>query len=82
MMPEYTPLNTEHPRRHLRRLGMVPDVVIYDTSRPAAFPNGRELEDDVVDLVGNPAILANDAPFPSANDVPFLAVFPYLAPPQ
>lgn len=75
-------MNTEHPRDHWLVHGVVPDVMIYDTSRPAAFPNGRELADDVVDLVGVPAILANDAPFPSANDVPFLATFPYLAAPQ
>ena len=51
-----------------------PSVMIYDTWRPAAFPNGRELVDDVVDLVGEPGTLANDAPF--------LAEFPYLAPPH
>lgn len=82
MFPEHVVLNHFRPRDHLRRLGQVPDVVIFDTSRAAAFPNGRELADDVVDLVGDPRILANDAPFPSANDVPFLAGFPYLAPPQ
>lgn len=75
-------MNTEHPRDHFKLHGVVPDVMIYDTSKPAAFPNGRELTDDVVDLVGEPSILANDAPFPSTNDVPFLTVFPYLAPPQ
>ena len=48
----------------------------------SAFPNGRELTDDVVDLVGHAGTLANDAPFPTTNDVPFLDVFPYLAPPQ
>lgn len=80
--PENDPMNTLHPRFHARTLGLVPDVMIFDTSLPAAYPNGRELTDDVVDLVGDPRVLGNDAPFPSANDVPFLAVFPYLAPPQ
>ena len=75
-------MNTEPPRDHWRLHGVVPDVMIYDTSFPASFPNGRELADDVVDLVGHAGTLANDAPFPSANDVPFLADFPYLAPPQ
>lgn len=82
MFPENDAMNTLHPRFHEALLGQAPDVMIFDTSRPAAFPNGRELTDDVVDLVGDPRILANDDPFPSTNDVPFLADFPYLAPPQ
>ncbi|MGE3109075.1 MAG: hypothetical protein AB7G11_13715 [Phycisphaerales bacterium] len=60
----------------------VPDVMILDTSRPTQYPNGRLLTDDVVDLVGDPRPLADDAPFPSTNDVPFLDEFPYLAPPH
>jgi hypothetical protein len=56
--------------------------MIYDTARPAAYPNGRALVDDVVDLVGDQRVLANDFPFPSANDLPFLNTFPYLAPPH
>ena len=59
-----------------------PDVVIYNTALPAAFPNGRELVDDVVDLVGDPRVLMNDQPFPTANDVAFLTSFPYLAAPH
>ncbi len=82
MFPENDAMNTLPPRFHATLLHQVPDVMIFDTSRPAAYPNGRELTDDVVDLVGDPRILANDAPFPDANDVPFLPVFPYLAPPQ
>ncbi len=78
------------PRDHYRVLGLAPDVVIFDTARPAAFPNGRDLTDDVVDLVGDPGVLATDCPVPgdpvrcnpSANNLPFLAGFPYLAPPQ
>ena len=75
-------MNTLRPREHWTKLGLTPDVMIFDTSRPAAFPNGRLLTDDVVDLVGVPGVLATDAPFPSENDVPFLAGFPYLAPPH
>jgi hypothetical protein len=81
LMPNLA-MNTLHPNQHLAHLGLVPDVMIYDTSIPAAYPNGRELADDVVDLVGVPGVLATDAPFPDANDVPFLAQFPYLAPPH
>lgn len=75
-------LNSFTPAQHATELGVTPDVIIYKTSLPAAFPNGRELTDDVVDLVGDPRVLGNDAPFPSANDVPFLTTFPYLAPPH
>jgi hypothetical protein len=82
MFAENNGMNVIHPRRHMRELHVPPDVMIYDTSRPAAYPNGRALTDDVVDLVGDPRVLANDFPFPSANDVPFLATFPYLAPPR
>ncbi len=75
-------LNTMPPRDVMDALGVQPDVIIYDLTRPAVFPNGRELTDDVVDLVGDPRPLSNDYPFPSENDVPFLASFPYLAPPH
>jgi hypothetical protein len=78
------------PAEQYTQLGMRPDVVIFDTSLPAAFPNGRDLTDDVVDLVGDQRVLSTDCPVPgnlalcdpTANDVPFLTVFPYLAPPQ
>jgi len=75
-------LNTLPPWKHFEVLGVPPDVVIFDTSRPAVFPNGRELADDVVDMVGDRRVLDTDAPFPSTNDVPFLEQFPYLAPPH
>ena len=76
--------NQTSPHKYAQKLGIRPDVVIFDASRPAAFPNGRALEDDVVDLVApfGQNILGNDFPCPAANDVPFLAAFPYLAPPQ
>ena len=80
--PENDQMNTLHPSLHERFMEVRPDVIIYDTSRIAAFPNGRELTDDVVDLVGDLRVLANDAPFPTQNDVPFMPEFPYLAPPQ
>jgi hypothetical protein len=81
-LAENLALNDLHPSLHQRQLGVPPDVVILDPSRPVAFPNGRELVDDVVDLVGDARILTTDAPFPSQNDVPFLTAFPYLAPPH
>ena len=75
-------MNTRRPRKHKKELGVTPDVVIFDISCPTAFPNGRELTDDVVDLVGDPRVLANDDPFPNENDLTFLNEFPYLAPPH
>ena len=80
--PENDAFNMLRPRDHFKKLGQVPDVVVFNTSQPAAFPNGRALEDDVVDLVGDPRVLGNDDPFPEENDVPFVDEFPYLAPPH
>lgn len=82
MFPENALMNTMEPRQMSRMLGKSPDVLIFDTALPAAFPNGRALTDDVVDLVGDNRVLANDAPFPTTNDKPFLARFPYLAEPH
>jgi hypothetical protein len=76
-------LNVVNPAEHTAKLGLAPDVVIFDTSRPAAFPNGRALEDDVVDLVaelgdGEQDLRGSEGPgFPTANDVPFDTSFPY-----
>lgn len=80
--PENFPMNSLAPKRHEKVMNVPPDVIIYDTLLPAAFPNGRELADDVVDLVGDPRVLNSDFPFPAENDLPFLDVFPYLAPPH
>lgn len=80
MFPENHAMNSLHPAEHQSTLGVPSDVLIFDTSQPAAYPNGRLLSDDVVDLVGDPRVLDNDAPFPDSNDRPFLSTFPYLAP--
>ncbi len=82
MFPENDQMNSLEPWQHASVLGLVPDVVIFDTSRPVAYPNGRELAEDVVDIVADPRVLMNDAPFPATNDLPFLAEFPYLSPPH
>jgi hypothetical protein len=82
--PDLDLRNETSPHKYWK-LGLRPDVVIFDTSRPAGFPNGRLLTDDVIDIVaafGGQNILGNDAPCPTANDVPFLSTFPYLAAPQ
>lgn len=78
-------LNFTHPSEDFENFGIEPDVLVLNTALPSGFPNGRVLEDDVVDLVCPGVcdnILGNDAPFPSENDVPFLDDFPFLAPPN
>jgi hypothetical protein len=74
------PLNILHPAEHFDLLATEPDVVIFDTALPADFPNGRELTDDVIRELG--LDLPGEDPTNSENDVPFLDVFPYLAPPH
>ena len=32
-------------------LGLLPDVLVYDSSEPGGYPNGRRLTDDVADLM-------------------------------
>lgn len=73
-----------------------PDTIKYDPSMATSYPNGRALEDQVVDitlaavlvdLTTGPdapplSILADQPINPIANDVPFEAEFPYLAPPH
>lgn len=72
---------------------IIPDAIKYDPSKPTAYPNGRTLTDPVVDITlaavllklgpNQPLSLLADLPLnPPANDVPFLAEFPYLAPPH
>ncbi len=63
--------------------------MIYDTSAPAAYPNGRLPTDDVIDLACNLSSecrvfnsAGEGSTGPTANDVPFLSTFPYLAPPH
>ena len=65
---------------------LIPDVVTIDFSQPLQFPNGRGLEDDVIDaalgVVLNRGGAAGIGDGVSANDVPFLDSFPYLAEPH
>jgi hypothetical protein len=72
---------------------IVPDTIKYDPSKPSAYPNGRRLEDQVVDLtlaavllkVGpdQPLTMVADLPLnPAGNDIPFKSSFPFLADPR
>lgn len=68
----------------------VPDLLRFDPSQPDGYPNGRELQNDVVDTLLR--LFLNLAPFGeddvesidgvNSNDRPFLNSFPYLAPPH
>lgn len=40
--------NALHPSQHVAAGFGYPDVVIYNTSKPAQFPNGRTLDDDII----------------------------------
>ena len=65
---------------------VLPDVVTIDFSQPVAYPAGRALETDVVDitlgLVFNRGGAAGVSDGIDANDVPFLDTFPFMAPPH
>lgn len=74
----------------IRHYDAVPDVMIYTTSRPPGFPNGRRLEDDVAALAcaqgdcplqENSFIDSTQWPRATVNDKRFLKEFPYLAEP-
>lgn len=67
---------------------VVPDTLQIDTSGVAGFPNGRGLEDPVIDVTlavvlldlsvhGADSLVGVN---PTANDVAFESSFPYLAP--
>jgi hypothetical protein len=73
---------------------IVPDTLKLDLNRPSGFPNGRDLDDPVIDMTlaalfldlsvtgQSPMTFANLPLNPPANDKPFSTTFPFLAPPQ
>lgn len=73
---------------------VVPDTLKIDPSAAAGFPNGRKLEDPVIDVTlavvlldlsvdgQDPTTLAGVPVNPPANDVAFSDAFPYLAAPH
>ncbi len=73
---------------------MVPDTLQIDLSATTGFPNGRRLDDPVIDMtlalilldlsvMGQDVMLFANLPLnPPANDVPFSPNFPYLAEPN
>ena len=66
-----------------------PDVMIFTTRRPAGFPNGRRLEDDVAGLtcaqgdcvLQEVAFIEGEWPRATENDRDFSDEFPYLGAP-
>lgn len=60
---------------------LLPDILTIDTSQPTAYPNGRALSDDVIDLSLG-LVFGEGTDEVDANDVEFLNAFPYLAPPN
>lgn len=73
---------------------VVPEVMRYNPSQPASFPNGRALTDRAVDItlavvlldlaapVQTAATFANIPLNPAGNDKAFSGAFPYLAAPH
>jgi hypothetical protein len=87
-------LNFIHPSQHRAALNVNPDLIILNTRRPSGFPNGRRLQDDIVDKVADLPAPFNDprafdlefnlAGFHATlNDIaPLPGAFPYLANPN
>jgi hypothetical protein len=71
---------------------IIPDTIKWDPNGPTGYPNGRALTDPVVDITLAAVLLklGPNQPLdafvgvlnPETNDVPFLAEFPFLAPPH
>lgn len=65
---------------------LLPDVVTINFANPVQFPNGRRLQDDVIDaalgVVLNRGGANGIADGVNANDRAFLGSFPYLAEPH
>lgn len=60
----------------------VPDTLTLDLSSPDGFPNGRRLEDDVIDTVLSLILNGPASDNVSANDMVFSTSFPYVALPH
>jgi hypothetical protein len=65
---------------------LIPDVVTINFANAVQFPNGRRLQDDVIDaalgVVLNRGQAAGVSDGVNANDKAFLSAFPYLAEPH
>lgn len=71
---------------------VVPDTITVNLNQPSGFPNGRRLQDPVIDITlaiifldmnrHGPSTFVNLPLNPPVNDRPFRAQFPFLALPQ
>jgi hypothetical protein len=65
---------------------LIPDVVTIDFAEPVQFPNGRRLQDDVIDaalgVVLNRGGAAGIADAIDGNDLAFSTSFPFMAAPH
>ncbi len=65
---------------------LLPDLLTIDLTKPSAFLNGRNLDDDVIDAELGVIIPAGSSLPKSdgvkANDVAFSTNFPYMATPH
>ncbi len=65
---------------------LIPDIVTIDFSKPVQFPNGRRLQDDVINaalgVVLNRGGSAGISDAVDSNDEAFSNTFPYLAAPH
>ncbi len=63
-----------------------PDTLKMDLSKPDGFPNGRKLQDDVIDtelqLAFNQTLGGGFGDGVNKNDVPFLGKFPFVGEPH
>lgn len=60
----------------------VPDTLKFDVTKPDGFPNGRKLDDRVIDTLLTLILNQPTSDGTPGNDVPLLQDFPYLAPPH
>jgi hypothetical protein len=63
----------------------IPDTLKLSVEPDGGFPNGRRLQDDVIDILLGLIFEGTGGPTTDEvdeNDEPFLSVFPYLAPPH
>jgi hypothetical protein len=59
---------------------LIPDVVTINFAQSVTFPNGRRLEDDVIDAALSLVLNRNGISDGIGNDSNFSGTFPYLAP--
>jgi hypothetical protein len=73
-----------------QKINSIGDVLRVDLGQASGFPNGRKLDEDVVDVelklllctLGSPAVFPAGIPDgPTGNEIAFKAAFPYVAAP-